>query len=464
MSGSDSRQNALDAAVRRALSPDPDPDPDPGPDPDPDPQPGPQARSAQPDPQPDPQPEPEPHPPSGGPGGPGGPGAPGSGERLRRWRMVLGGGDRGEGTGCVLGGDDAAMDRTLEAVYGGGGGTGTGRSDGGRTGGLGASAPAAARWLGDIRTYFPSSVVQVMQRDAIDRLGLSALLLEPEMLEAVEPDVHLVGTLLSLNKAMPETSRETARAVVRKVVRRLEDNLATRTRSAVDGALDRSAKVSRPRHRDIDWDRTIRANLKNYLPDLGTVVPERLVGYGRASQAVKKDVILCIDQSGSMASSVVYASVFGAVLASMRSLDTRLVVFDTNVADLTDALDDPVDILFGTQLGGGTDINRALAYCQSRISRPAETIVVLISDLYEGGIREEMLKRVAAMKSAGVQFVTLLALSDEGSPAYDREHAAALAALGAPAFACTPDHFPEVMAAAVEKRPLPVPPEDVPTG
>ncbi len=248
-----------------------------------------------------------------------------------------------------------------------------------------------------------------MQRDAIDRLGLSALLLEPEMLEAIEPDVHLVGTLLSLNKAMPETSRETARAVVRKVVAELEKRLAARTRSTLTGALDRSAKINRPRHRDIDWNRTIRANLKNYLPEYGTVVPERLIGYGRAAQSVKKEVILCIDQSGSMASSVVYASVFGAVLASMRTLDTRLVVFDTSVVDLTEDLDDPVDVLFGTQLGGGTDINRALAYCQSRISRPAETVVVLISDLYEGGIRQEMLKRVAAMQASGVRFVTLLA-------------------------------------------------------
>ncbi|MEU2086160.1 VWA domain-containing protein [Streptomyces albus] len=383
-------------------------------------------------------------------------------ERLRRWRLVLGGG-AADGTGCSLGASDSGMDRALEAVYGGdghGGGSGGARGGGrpgGRSGGLGASAPHVSRWLGDIRTYFPSSVVQVMQRDAIDRLGLSSLLLEPEMLEAVEPDVHLVGTLLSLNRAMPETSRETARAVVRKVVAELEKRLAARTRSTLTGALDRSVKVNRPRHRDIDWDRTIRANLKNYLPEQGTIVPERLIGYGRAAQAVKKDVILCIDQSGSMASSVVYASVFGAVLASMRTLDTRLVVFDTSVVDLTEELDDPVDVLFGTQLGGGTDINRALAYCQSRISRPAETVVVLISDLYEGGIRQEMLKRVAAMKAAGVQFVTLLALSDEGAPSYDREHAAALAALGAPAFACTPDHFPEVMAAAIEKRPLPVP-------
>lgn len=382
-------------------------------------------------------------------------GPPADEERLRRWRMVLGA-ESAESTGHTLTGRDVPMDGALAALYGGGKKPG-GRGGSDRSAGLGASAPSVARWLGDIRTYFPDSVVQVMQRDAIDRLGLATLLLEPEMLEAVEPDVHLVGTLLSLGRAMPETTKETARAVVRKVVEDLEKRLANRTRATLTGALDRSARVSRPRHRDIDWDRTIRANLKNYLPAHRTVVPERLVGYGRADRAVRKEVILCIDQSGSMAASVVHAAVFGAVLASMRTLATRLVVFDTAVADLTDQLDDPVDVLFGTRLGGGTDINRALAYCQSKITRPSDTVLVLISDLYEGGIRDEMLRRAAAMKASGVQFVTLLALSDEGAPAYDREHAAALGALGAPAFACTPDLFPEVMAAAIEKRPLPIP-------
>ncbi|MFD5916417.1 VWA domain-containing protein [Kitasatospora sp. NPDC058201] len=377
-------------------------------------------------------------------------------ERLRRWRLVLGG--EADGTGRTLRGRDAAIDGALAALYRGTPeeGRAVGRT-GRRAAGLGGSAPQVARWLGDIREYFPATVVQLMQQDAITRLGLEQLLLEPEMLEAVEPDVHLVGTLLSLKHALPETTRETARAVVGKVVVRLERRLADRTRATLGGALDRSARVNRPRHRDIDWDRTVRANLKNYLPEYGTVVPERLVGHARAQRAVRKDVILCIDQSGSMAPSVVHSAVFGAVLASMKSLDTRLVVFDTSVVDLTEQLADPVDVLFATQLGGGTDINRALAYCQSRITRPSETIVVLISDLYEGGIRDEMLKRVAAMKAAGVQFIALLSLSDEGAPAYDHAHAAALAALGAPAFACTPDVFPEIMAAAIEKRPVPVP-------
>jgi Mg-chelatase subunit ChlD len=293
-----------------------------------------------------------------------------------------------------------------------------------------------------------------MQAAAIDRLDLHRLLLEPEMLEAVEPDVHLVGTLLALNRMMPEKVKHTAREVVRRVVEDLEKRVAQRTRAAVTGALNRSARVSRPRHHDIDWNRTIRANLRHYQAEQRTIVPERLIGYGRRANEVHRDVVLCVDQSGSMAASVVYSSVFAAVLASMRTLRTSLVVLNTAVADLTDQLQDPVEVLFATQLGGGTDINRAIAYGQGLITRPRDTIFVLISDLYEGGVRDEMLRRAATMVGAGIQVIALLALSDEGTPAYDHDNAAALAALGVPAFACTPDTFPELMAAAIERRDL----------
>ncbi|MDH6680273.1 Mg-chelatase subunit ChlD [Rhodococcus sp. LBL1] len=368
-------------------------------------------------------------------------------ERMRRWRLLLG--DVAEAsTGGLASASDTAMDAALAALYDDAGPT---EGNQRRGAGLGGSAPRVARWLGDIRTYFPTSVVQVMQRDAMERLGLTQLLLEPEMLEAVEPDVHLVGTLLSLNRVMPETTKATARLVVERVVREIEERLARATRTAVTGALNRTARTTNPKLRDLDFNRTIRANLQHYLPEYRTVVPERLIGYGRRSQAVQRDVVLAIDQSGSMASSVVYASVFGAVLASMRALRTSLVVFDTAVVDLTEKLSDPVDVLFGTQLGGGTDINRAIAYSQSLITRPTESLFVLISDLYEGGIRAEMLTRVAAMRDAGVQVVVLLALSDDGAPAYDRDNAAALAALGVPAFACTPDRFPELLAVALER-------------
>lgn len=363
-------------------------------------------------------------------------------EQTRRWRMVLGS-EPGEPEGS-LGVDDLAMDRALSALY---------NPPSGRGAGLGASAPNVSRWLGDIRRYFPSSVVQVMQKDALERLGLEQMLLEPEMLKAVEPDVHLVATLLSLNKVMPNKTKETARIVVRQVVEELERRLASPFRQAVTGSLNRATRNRRPRHHEIDWLRTIRANLRHYQPEYRTIIPETRIGFGRKGQTLR-DIVLCIDQSGSMAPSVVYASVFAAVLATIKAVSTQVVVFDTAVIDLTPMLADPVDVLFGTQLGGGTDINRALGYCQGLVTRPADTIFVLISDLYEGGNNNEMRKRAAALVAAGVQVIVLLALDDNGAPSYDHANAAYFAALGAPCFACTPDLFPELMAAAIKRSDL----------
>ena len=364
-------------------------------------------------------------------------------ERLRRWRLVLGG-DDADGTGTALSATDLAIDRTLQALY-------DPPQGGKRKGGLGASSPSVARWLGDVRTYFPSSVVRVMQQDALQRLDLKQMLLEPEMLQAVEPDVHLVATLLSLSGVIPNKTKDTARLVVRKVVDELTRKLANPLTQAVMGALNRATRNRRPKHNEIDWHRTIRANLRHYQPEYQTIVPETRIGYGRKRNSLR-DIVLCVDQSGSMASSVVYCSIFGAVLASLPAVSTRMVVFDTSVVDLTDDLKDPVELLFGTQLGGGTDINRALGYCQGLVRQPHDTILVLISDLYEGGDAGQMLKKAAALVQSGVQVVALLALSDDGAPGYDHHHAAALAALGVPAFACTPDQFPDLMAAAIQRQ------------
>lgn len=368
----------------------------------------------------------------------------GDDERLKRWRLVLGkpsqSADDGEGIPFELQGDDLQMDRVLEALY-----------DSDRSAGLGSSCPSVNRWLGDIRTYFPTSVVQVMQKDALERLKLNQMLLEPETLEAIDADVHLIGTLLSLKNVIPKKTKETARRVVRKVVDELERRLRNPMTEAVRGALNKATRTHRPRAGEIDWHRTIRKNLHNYIPERGTIIAERLVGYGRKRSSLR-DIILCIDQSGSMATSIVYSSVFGAVLASLRAVATKMVVFDTEVVDLTEHLQDPVDVLFGTQLGGGTDINRAVGYCQRLITRPSQTIFVLISDLIEGGVEEQLLRRTAEIIGAGTTMICLLALSDGGSPCYDEGLAAKMSSLGAPAFACTPDLFPDLMASAIQKR------------
>ena len=358
---------------------------------------------------------------------------------IRRWRLILGG-QQNDGTGFPLTGLDLQMDQAMEALY-----------DNDRKGGLGPSSPNVSRWLGDIRSFFPNTVVQVMQKDALKRLNLTQMLFEKEMLENVEPDVHLVATLMTLSRVIPDKTRDTARQVVRKVVDELMRKLSQPMQQAVVGSLNRSARNRRPRHNEINWHATIQKNLKHYQPEYKTIIPETRIGYGRKRTSLK-DVVLCIDQSGSMGTSVVYSGIFGSVMASIPAIKTKMVVFDTAVADLTDELTDPVELLFGVQLGGGTDINAALTYCQQIITRPLDTVLVLITDLYEGGDEQGMRKRATELAAAGVQVVVLLALNDDGAPSYDHNNAQFFSDLGIPVFACTPDKFPDLMAAALSKQ------------
>lgn len=377
-------------------------------------------------------------------------------ETLKRWRLILGG-DEAEGTGCTLTGADAQMDSALSALYE------FERKrkfdykspqDGGnRKGGSEGSNPSVARWLGDIRNYFPQSVVQVMQGDALRQPELQRkLMLEPEILEQATPNVALVANLMELGKLIPSKTKDTARRVVQKVVEELIQKLEQKTVQAISGALNKSTRNKRPRYNEIDWNTTIRKNLKHYLPEYRTIIPEERIGYGRKSKRSLKDVVLCLDQSGSMGASVVYSGIFGAVMASLPQIKTQMVVFDTEVVDLTEDLKDPVELLFGVQLGGGTDINKALNYCQTIISKPDDTILVMITDLCEGGDETQMRKRIEELVSEGVQVICLLALDDSGAPYFDTHNAKFLANLGVPVFACTPDIFPDMMAAAISKQ------------
>jgi Mg-chelatase subunit ChlD len=377
-------------------------------------------------------------------------------ERRRRWRLVLGAAEEqpeseeGKGMGGQpepgegLSERQRAMDEALQALYGDS-----------RGGDLSDSMPDVARWLGDIRAYFPDPVVQIMQRDALKRLNARQLLERPELLAEVEPDVQLAAQLLSLRRVMPAKTRDTARQVVAKVVEDLLKRLEYPLRQAITGSLNRAARSTKPRRlQEINWQRTIYANLKHYQPDQRTVIPEKLIGYGRKRSSLR-NVILCLDTSGSMITSVVYASVAAAVMASVPALSTRLVLFDTSVVDMTTQLDDPVEMLFGMRLGGGTNIDRALAYCQQTLATSGagarDTILILITDLFEGGNREQMVKRAAALVADGVKVIVLLALNDQGAPRHNQALAQELVNLDIPTFACTPERFPELMASAIRQ-------------
>jgi hypothetical protein len=374
-------------------------------------------------------------------------------ENMRRWRLILG--SDVEDKFLSMGGDtlndrSSIMDQALAAIYDK---TTQGSAAKGapRSAGLGKSAPVLAKWLGDIRRMFPSDVVSIIQQDAIERKGLRQLLLEPETLETIKPDISMVGTLMALKGQIPEKAKESARqlvkAVVEDIMRRMEQDL----RRAVTGALNKKEHSPLPNVSAIDWKRTIRRNLKNYDPDSRRIIPEKFWFYQRARKSKDWTVILDIDQSGSMAESIIYSSVMGSIFASMPALDTHVIAFDTEVVDLTEMCRlDPVDMLFGIQLGGGTNINKSVEYCQQLITEPRKTLFILISDLYEGGVAAGLLRRLDEIRSSGCKAFVLLALSDSGVPSYDEALGKKISALGIPSFACSPDRLPELVEGALK--------------
>lgn len=364
-------------------------------------------------------------------------------ESLLRWRLILGrraeemenslfklanliGGGWGEpGQGA----DPFGIDRSLDFLYG---------DDEERGGGLEDASPSIARWLGDIRRYFPEDVVVMLQRDAIARKDLAALLMERETLLMLEKDVELAATILSLQKRIPEEVKETARQVVREIVEKLSKELAHDVRQAVLGALTHSRHSVIPSARNLDWKRTIERNLKHYQPDRKLVIPHRFYFWANERRFRDWDIIVCVDQSGSMMRSVVYSSIMAAIFASVEALNTHLVFFSTRIADMTEHVTDPVEVLFGAQLGGGTDIARAVTYCARQIRRPEKTIFILITDLFEGGNAQVMLSELQQMVESKVHALCLLALDDAGQPAYNKPIASQVRALGIPVLAATP--------------------------
>jgi hypothetical protein len=369
-------------------------------------------------------------------------------DALLRWRLVLGPGAEGARAGLGLGrlgararaaigvdeGRLGALDRAIGFAY-----------DDERGADLSGSAPYVPQWLSALREFFSGESVAMMQRDAVDR-GLKELLFEPETLPLLEKNVELVATLMAARSLVPERAKAIARQIVAEVVAEIRKKLESRLRTAIFGALRRDRHSPLRLMRNLDWRRTVRSNLHGWDAERRRLVPERFYFWSNQRRHHERDVVVLVDQSGSMATSVVYASIMAAIFASLDVLRTRLVAFDTEIADLTPLLDDPVEVLFAAQLGGGTDIERAVAYAQTElIDRPAKTLLLLVTDLYEGGDAQKLVARLGHLVESGVQVLCLLALGEGGAPAHNEALAAELAGLGIPCFACTPDRLAGVI-------------------
>lgn len=374
-------------------------------------------------------------------------------DRLRRWRLILGSEAQkrmeGMGDGPDLSQEDLMMDTALDAIYnrdmkfGFGGGAGKG-----------ASSPQISRWLGDVRTLFDKDIVKIIQSDAMERCGLKQLIFEPELLENIEPDMHMASMILTLKDQIPKQSKENAREFIRKIVEQINALPETDLKRAVTASINRKLHSPIPSASALDFQTTIRKGIKDYNTKLKKIIPQKYYFFERSATtaANKYTVILDIDQSGSMGESVIYSSIMSCILASMSAIKTKVVAFDTNIVDLSEKCEDPIDLLFGFTLGGGTDIEKSIKYCTKYIENPKKTIFFLISDLEEGGNRAGLLRRLTQMKEDGVIVICLLAISDSGKPYYDANMAQRIANNGIPCFAAAPQMLPRLLEKAMKNE------------
>lgn len=389
-------------------------------------------------------------------------------EQVTRWRLILGKNaheplsDMCPG-GCALTSEQAEMDEALEAIYSSETDEEISReewespADGRKHGAVkGRSFPRVAKWLDQIRNFFPSDCVVLLQKDAIERRGMKELLFEPEMLAKVEPSLDLASTVLSLKNLVPEKAKAAARDLVRKVVEELRKRLESRFAQAIRGALDRNRHSPFRSLPNLDWKRTIQRNLKNYNPDLKAIIPEHTYFFSRQQRQAEWNVIIAMDQSGSMHSSLIYGGIMGAILASMPAVETHVVAFNhEDIVDLTEHCSDPVDLLFGVQLGGAEDYWKATCYCERFMHTPAKTLYILLADLYDTSPNESrFVKRMEFLLESGLKAVCLLAISDQGQPSYNANLAEKLAKMGMPCFGCIPDKLPDLLAAVLKGHDL----------
>ncbi len=392
-------------------------------------------------------------------------------EQLLRWRLILGKSSQEcmsgmSPAGCALSAEQQEMDEALEAIYACDSDDEISRDEwespndklppslGGTV--KGRQMPRVARWLDQIRNFFPKDVVVLLQHDAIERRGMKELLFEPEIMARVEPSIDLASAVLEMKNLVPEKAKAAARDLVRRVVEELRKRLESRFAQAIRGSLDRSQHSPFRSLPNLDWPRTIRRNLKNYHKSLKTIIPEEISFYNRRRRQNEWNVIIAMDQSGSMAASLIYGGIMGAILASMPAVETHVVAFNhEEVADLTEHCSDPVDLLFGVQLGGAEDYWKATCYCERFMHTPAKTLYIVIGDLFDTSPNpSRFVKKMEFLLESGVRAVALLAISDQGQPRYNEDLAGKLTKLGMPCFGCTPDHLPDLLSAVLKGNDL----------
>lgn len=364
---------------------------------------------------------------------------------LNRWRLVLG--SMSDNSLSFSGSDREIMsfedmEQLLDYLYSHAQGDDVrGESISDRSGGLGESQLTAAKWITKVRELFPKQTAEVLERHALDEFKMTELLTDKKVLEQMKPDMSLLKTVLQLKHLMKGEVLETAKKIARAVAEELSEKLAQSTRQALTGRLDRNSRSVVRSARNIDIHKTIRRNLKNYDKENETLMLKDVYFSSRVKKYNKKTVIIAVDESGSMLGSVIYSAVMAQIMSKLPFAEIKLVIFDTEIVDLSGMVEDPVEVMMSVQLGGGTDIGKALSYCESLIQTPSDTCVLCVTDLCEGGYPHILLNTAQNIMTSGAKLSFLTALDECANPVYDKNMGQHLADMGAFVGALTPDQL-----------------------
>ncbi|OTG96408.1 VWA containing CoxE family protein [Acinetobacter sp. ANC 3832] len=370
-------------------------------------------------------------------------------EQARRWRLMLGRYADQNLSQANLSTEQLKIERNLDYLYQQEYKRRGVEQSKNRHGGLEASQLTAINWLNQSRKLFPKSTFERMQRQAIERYQMTDLLKNPQHVKQLEPNPAVAKALLSMRGRLSVDMKEAIRELIQKVVEELLQKIRTQFLQALQGRRNRFRRSHIKQAQNFDWRRTIRENLKHYQPDLQKLIIQNPYFNARVQKHLPWEIVLCVDQSGSMLDSVMYAAICASILSALPAVNISLVLFDTQVVDLSHMTHDPVEVLLTIQLGGGTNIGQALQYCAKKIKQPSRSILVLISDFEEGASVQHMLNTTAELHQQGCKLLGLAALDQEANPTYDMNMAQQLQDRGMKIAAMTPEHlatwFAEVM-------------------
>jgi len=359
-------------------------------------------------------------------------------ERLVRWRLVLGASANQLDGRAGMSAEDLAQDQSLEWLYERGDELET-RDIAPRGTGMGSSDKLTVPdWLNHIHNLFPRETVERLEKDAVEKYQIHEVVTNPEVLKRIEPNETLLRAVLLTKHLMNPDVLAMARELVGKVIRKLMEKLARKVRYTFHGT--RTRRRSRIRiAKNFDARATVRKNLGTYDPKTKRLtIKEPLFLSRKRTQMENWQLILLVDESGSMLGSVIHTAVTAACLWGIPGIKTHLCIWDTEVVDLTERITDPVETLMKVQLGGGNDAPKALDYARQLVENPRRTIIALISDFYEGQTANAMIARVKSFVDQGTIVLGLCALDENAYPAYDKDVARGLANVGAHVGAMTP--------------------------